>query len=112
MRAATPGEHIERELRGLAPSVEIHFERLSVTMAQIAALGLPTRPTKGADTLRREVRGRTPGTAAVELDAIHPDTLRPLVRDAIEQHIDFRQLEVFRIAEQEERKILKTFRRE
>lgn len=33
------------------------------------------------------------------------------MRDAIEQHIDFRQLEVLRIAEAEERKILSAFGR-
>ena len=104
------GEHIERELRRLAPNIDIHFERLSVTMAQIADLDLPSRPTKDTDTRARKFKAEF-GTASVELDAVHPDTLRQIVRDAIEQHIDFRQLEVLRIAEAEERKILTAFGR-
>jgi hypothetical protein len=87
------GKHIERELRRLAPSAKIYFERLAVTVKQIADLNLPTRPLKSAGKLRERFEAEHGGTGAVELDAIHPDTLRALVRDAIEQHIDFHQLE-------------------
>ncbi len=30
------------------------------------------------------------------MDAIHPDTLRQIVRDAIDRHVDFQQLEILR----------------
>ena len=105
------GAHIERELRRLAPSAEIYFERLAVTVEQIADLSLPTRPLKSEGKMRERFEAAHGRTGAVELDAIHPDTLRQLVRDAIEQHIDHRQLEVLRVVEREERKILKTFRK-
>jgi hypothetical protein len=105
------GAHIERELRRLAPNAEIYFTRLAVTVEQISNLSLPTRPLKSEGKMRQRFEAEHGRTGAVELDAIHPDTLRVLVRDAIEQHIDFRQLDVLRIAEAEERKILKTFRR-
>jgi hypothetical protein len=104
------GAHIERELRRLAPRADIHFERLAVTVEQIAALNLPTRPLKSEGKMRERFEAQHGRTGAVELDAIHPDTLRNLVRGSIEQHIDFRQLEVLRVAEREERKILQTFR--
>ena len=99
------GAHIERELRRLAPSADIYFERLAVTVEQIADLSLPTRPLKSEGKLRERFEAEHGAGGAVELDAMHPDTLRHLVRDAIEQHIDYRQLEVLRVAEREERKI-------
>jgi len=40
------------------------------------------------------------------VDAIHADTLRELVRDSIEQHIDQRRLDVLREAEKSERELL------
>ncbi len=43
------------------------------------------------------------------MDAIHPDMLRQIVRDAIDRHVDFQQLEILRRAEREERDILKHF---
>jgi hypothetical protein len=104
------GEHIERELRRLAPNAWIQFERLAVTTEQIADLELPTRPTKTSDSRAAKFTAQF-GGGSVEMDAIHPDALRQIVRDAIEQHIDLRQLETLRIAEAEQRKILTTFRR-
>jgi hypothetical protein len=104
------GEHIERELRRLAPDAWIQFERLAVTPAQIIGLELQTRPTKDSDSRAAKFTAQF-GGGSVELDAINPDDLRQMVRTAIEQHIDFRQLEVLRVAEREERKILQTFRK-
>ena len=43
---------------------------------------------------------------SVELDAIHPDQLRQIVRDAIEKHLPGEQLEVLKAAEESERDIL------
>ena len=104
------GKHIERELREHAPSTEIYFERLAVTVDQIGDLNLPTRPLKSKGALRERFEAEHGRLGAVELDATHPDTLRALVREAIEQHIDFQQLEVLRVAEDEERRILSHFR--
>jgi hypothetical protein len=99
------GEHIERTLRELASNAEIHFERLAVTVDQIAAWDLLTRPTKGSDSRAAKFEAEF-GRGSVELDAIHPDTLRSLVRDAIEQHLDFRKLDFLRTVEAEERRAL------
>jgi hypothetical protein len=100
------GAHIERELRTLAPDAEVYFERLAVTVDQIAHLDLPTRPLKSQGKLRERFEAEHGASGAVELDAIHPDTLRALTRNAIERHIDEHELEVLRTAEAEERKIL------
>jgi hypothetical protein len=57
----------------MAPAAEIHFERIAVTPAQIAAWDLPSRPTKASDS-----RAKGFGEVSVELDAIEPDRLRAL----------------------------------
>jgi hypothetical protein len=95
------GEKIEETLRDLAPDAEIHFERLAVSLGQIQAWNLPTRPTKASDT-----RSKGFGDISVELDAIEPGRLRSLVQDAIERHLPQDQFEVLKIAEASERTIL------
>jgi hypothetical protein len=74
---------VEQELRALAPTAEIHFERVAVTPEQVVTLGLPTRPTKTSDSRSRTFEGDS-----VELDAIDPDTLRQMVEDCIVRHVD------------------------
>lgn len=95
-------EKIETTLKELAPEAEIHFRRLGVFPWQISAWKLPTRPTKASDS-----RAKNFGHAeSVELDAIRPDTLRQLVRDAIECHLPQDQLDVLKVAEASERAFL------
>ena len=88
---------IQRRLREFVPNdIELTFERIAVTPAQIALYELPTRPDK-TDS------GFGP---CVEVDAISSSTLRELVRDAIEQWVDPEALRVTRIAEESEREVL------
>ncbi len=94
-------EKIDETLHELAPDAEIHFERIAVTPAQIKKWKLPSRPTKTKDT-----RAKNFGNISVELDAIEPDTLRGLVRDAIEQHMPAKRLAVLQAAEESERELL------
>ncbi len=99
---------IEETLRELAPGAEIHFERLAVRPWQIDAWKLPSRPTKPTDT-----RAKAFGYAeSVELDAIHPETLRGLVLGQIEALLPARQIEVLEAAEASEREILRMFARQ
>jgi hypothetical protein len=91
-------DHIERKLREYAPRAVIHYQRLAVTPEQIARWKLPTRPTKKTDSRSKEWEGDS-----VELDAIPPDSLRSLVREAIEHHISPARLRVIEAAEQSER---------
>jgi hypothetical protein len=81
---------IEKDLRRMSPNAEIHFERVAVTRQQIADWNLPTRPTKKSDTRSKKWMGGD----SVGLDALDPDTLRRLVRDSIERHVDREQLNV------------------
>jgi hypothetical protein len=95
------GEKIEETLREMAPSAEIHFERLAVTPEQIEAWNLPTRPTKASDS-----RSKGFGDISVELDAIRPDLLRAIVKTAIERHLPAVQFDKLKIAEASERKLI------
>jgi hypothetical protein len=96
------GEKIEQTLRELAPDAEIHFERIAVTPEQIAAWGLPTRPTKTTDS-----RAKGFGEISVELDAIDPEELRGLVETAIERHLSAAQFAVLKTAEESERTLIR-----
>jgi len=86
----------------MAPDAEIYFERLAVTEEQISAWNLPPRPTKTTDT-----RSKNFGSISVELDAIEPNTLRFIVRQAIELHLPKHQYQVLKAAEESERKLIK-----
>jgi hypothetical protein len=92
--------HIEAKLRQFAPGVPIHFERLAVTEQQILQLELPTRPTKKSDSRSKNWKGES-----VELDAIHPNTLRTIVREFIERHIEPQRLATIEEIERAERDV-------
>jgi hypothetical protein len=92
---------IEAKLRRYAPGAEVHFERPAVTRQQVVDWNLPTRPTKTTDPRAKKFAG-----TSVELDAIPAATLRGLVRDAVERHIDKQQIDLLKIAEASERELL------
>lgn len=87
--------------------VEVHVERLAVDKDQIDEWGLPTRPTKTTDSRAKKFTERY-GTGSVELDAIPPAVLRSLVRDSIERHMDPERLRVLKLAEEDERNVLRS----
>lgn len=91
-------DHVQRRLREFAPDIEITFERIAVTEAQITELSLPTRPTKTSDSRSRSFTGES-----VEVDAIPTSILRTIVEEAISQHIDSDALAVHMMVEDEER---------
>jgi hypothetical protein len=101
------GEKIEETLRELAPDAEIYFERLAVTPEQIDVWDLPSRPTKQSDS-----RAKGFGAISVELDAIPPDYLRSIAREAIEQHLPPEQFKILKVAEESERLAIKAFVRD
>jgi len=70
-----------RKLREFGATFTFHWE--AVTQEQIKRLNLPTRPTKKSDTRAKGWEG-----GSVELDAIPANTLRAMVQEVIEGHID------------------------
>lgn len=98
---------VAAELVRRSSPVEVLVERLAVDRSQIDAWALPTRPTKTTDS-RARAFVREHGTGSVELDAIPPAVLRTLVREAIERHMDPDRLRIMRLAEEDERDILRS----
>jgi len=86
----------EKRLHKLAPEAEIHVEQLAVTPQQIGDWGLPTQPTKRTYSRAKKIKN-------VELDSISPDSLRALVRDAIERHLSPSELDTLKVAEESDR---------
>lgn len=78
-----------------APGTEVVFERLAVTERQIEEHQLPTAPTKASDN-----RSFT-GTSTTQAEALPPDILAAVVREAITSHHDPHILA--RLLEREER---------
>lgn len=95
-------ENVARELDRRVGSTPVVVERLAVVREQIESYGLPTRPTKTTDA-RADRFFDEHGTESVELDAMPPDALRSLTREAIERHMDTRKLEQLKMVEREER---------
>ncbi len=89
-------EIIEDRIRGFAPKVEIHFGRLLVNPDQIEEWGLPTKPPKKSN----HSIGFDGGT--VEIESVPANTTREFVRNAIEQHLNLREVKVMEIAEESE----------
>jgi hypothetical protein len=99
-------DNIGQRLQEFARDADITFVKLAVTSEQIAEWDLPSRPTKASDS-----RSATwTGGDSVELDAIHPESLRAMVRAVIEQHVDQHKLETLRVAEESERELLRSWR--
>jgi hypothetical protein len=82
--------------------VEVVFEQIAVSILQIVDLMLPTREPKRVSAADR----KWPFAIACELDAIEPDHLRTIVREAIEQHLPQREYEILKVAEASERQLL------
>lgn len=96
-------EKVERF--GREYDVPVFFEQLGLTEQQVVDLNLPTRPAKRNTAADQ----RWPHAFAAELDAIPPDTLRAMVREAIEHHLPSEELAYLKRVEAEERATLLEF---
>jgi hypothetical protein len=85
------------------PGVLIDFQTIAVTEAQIAEWKLPSHPAKKTDSRH----ARYGIDHAVELEAIPPERLRGIVRDAITSHIDLDALDRLNTVEDAERDTLR-----
>ena len=92
---------LERELREhLRDDIDLTFERIGITPAQIAAYDLPTKPRKAKDRRSLHVK------ETVEAEAMPAAMLRKLLRNRIEALLPARALEVAKVAEASERQAL------
>lgn len=93
-------EKVERF--GAEFDVPVQFHQLGLSYYQVRDLKLPTRPAKRASVADQ----RWPYEFAAELDAIPPDTIRQMVREAIEGHLPAWELRTLKRIEAEERRML------
>jgi hypothetical protein len=94
---------IIRRAKRYAPNAAFISEQVALTRRQVTIYKLPTRPTKTANNTHA-VMFTDP--ESVELDAMDADTLRALLREAIEAHIDGQELDAMLAAEASERAVL------
>ena len=96
-------DRIKQELIGfVGDAADLHVRRLVLTPYQIDLYDLPTRPGKEKDPNAADFARRF-GDRCVELDAMPPNTLRSLVRECLEAHMDPDYLQRLKLAEREER---------
>jgi hypothetical protein len=95
---------LEEKLAGFGANVT--FRRLAVNRDQIKKWNLPTRKTKDTTRTERFYDAFGKDHPSVELDAVHPDKLREIVREAIEQHIPAGHLDTLAVTEESERTLL------
>ncbi len=99
---------LEKRLRGFWGGIS--FERIGVLPAHIDTYQLQTRATKGSDTRTKGFYAELgSGHPSVELEAMHPDVLRGMVRSAIERHVDHDAVAQLKMVEQLERESLRNF---
>lgn len=95
-------DRIKQELTDFVGDVaELHIRRLALTPYQVRLYDLPTRPGKEKDPNAAEFKSRWGD--CVELDAMPPNTLRGLIREKLESHMDAERLRQLKLAENEER---------
>lgn len=86
------GQDIERNIRdklGHTFGSEVDVRRVALTREQIDERRLPPQPAKRTDS-RYETFVENHGDMAVELDALPPEDLREMVRDAVDELFDER----------------------
>jgi len=85
------GMDITRDLenRLLRYGANVTVERLALSREQIEKYNLPPMPAKGSDPRYAKFVADTGGADAVELDALEPPVLQQIIRDGINDHIDF-----------------------
>lgn len=66
--------------------VSVEFERVALTREQVQAHALPTAPPKVSDTRSKTWTGGT-----CQLEALPPDVIAGILKDAIERRIDWEQ---------------------
>ncbi len=95
-------EDIAALIHDLGLPGKARFTRLAVTPQQVEALSLPTAPPKATD------RRSFSGSATVQAEAIPPDVMAQIVRDAITSTLDQDALQARLTREQRIRRLLPT----
>jgi hypothetical protein len=96
-------EKIEAGLREHVPEdQDLTARRVAVSYEQVLEYGLVTREVKKTDSDAAEFRARY-GDISCELEAMPANTLRRLLREELEGHMDKNRLGALKLAEEQER---------
>jgi hypothetical protein len=79
-------------------AAEMPAVRIAVTRAQALEMELPTAPPKASDSRSKNFMGET-----VQCEAIPPDTLNRIVREAVKSRLDSRIFDVNLFQEEREK---------
>jgi hypothetical protein len=79
-------------------TTRLEAQRVALTAGQVQAYALPTAPAKASDARSRAWTGGT-----CQLEALAPDDLAQIVRDAIEEHLDRDEYHETLVMEQDDR---------
>lgn len=82
-------------------TIDVTFERIALTAAQVDQYDLPTAPPKATDTRSKGWDGGT-----CQLEALPPNIIAGILRNAIERHIDHGQLAYDETMERHERRMI------
>jgi hypothetical protein len=82
-------DHGEARGRWIVGNVDVEAVRVAATREQAIAMNLPTAPAKDTDSRTKNFKGLGDDSkGTVQCEAIPPDQLRDIVREAIEARID------------------------
>lgn len=88
------------EIRGHLSSVDLNFDRIAITEKQINQYNLPTKPRKVTEKRAAHVK------ETVEAEAMPAGVLRNILIQKIEEFLPAGQLDVIKVAEEDERNFL------
>jgi hypothetical protein len=96
------GEDIERDFRERTACFA-KLERIALTAEQVTRYNLPEQPGKAKDTRAKGFIERHGKLCQVELDALPPDVLHSLYREALAPYLDLSKMEESKVREREDR---------
>lgn len=82
--------------------VDVTFERVALTAAQVREHDLPTAPAKASDSRSKAWSGGT-----CQLEALPPDRIAGILSEAIGRHVDWVQLALDDAAEERDRMLIR-----
>lgn len=103
------GEDMVRDIRDRLNmfGVDLTVEKLALTMAQVEQYDPPPNPAKMSDS-RANGYVEKHGNSSWEVDALPPDVLAALIREAIEQRLDRLTMDAIVNKENKDKKALET----
>lgn len=93
--------NIEESIRGhLGERVDLNFHRIAINEEQITRHSLPTKPRKTSDKRSLHIQ------ETVEAEAMPAHLMRSLLRETLDQFLPVGEMEVVKVAEENERAFL------